>query len=497
MSSRFARRTRKGRIVDKIVMECPQCGIRFDARDTAVDGQGATCPDCGGIVPVFDQPTITNSPALTPPPPPPPPAASEIQPTIGGYQILGKIGEGGMGVVLEGLQTSLDRKVAIKVLAPRLAQDVSLVARFEREVAALVRLSHPHIVTIFDQGRSAESHVYYIMEYVEGEGGGPPKDLQQLIDDGGSIDSHRTRALMLEVVEALGFAHREGVIHRDIKPGNILVDRNGYAKVADFGIACMKTVDQPARVTMENTPVGTMVYMAPEQLQNAAAVDHRADIYSTGVMLYQILTRQLPFPGYDLPSEAVPGLHSGWDAIIQKALQANPENRFADMAEFEKMLKELPLDDPDHGAATNVGTGSPTTITSAGSVCPSCSSQISEEDQFCVECGCSLWIDCRGCGKKVLAGAKFCPSCRADIQQIRLFEEHLTIGKECLAQGQGEGPSIVRVQNLEQARLALTKALTFVSNDETARQLLEEANQRSVEATKSTGEDALKASTLR
>jgi serine/threonine protein kinase len=410
------------------------------------------CPNCGCTVPVFDQNTLVSAGRSAVESPP-----DEVDLRIEGYQIVGKLGKGGMGVVLEGLQTSLSRKVAIKVLSPRLAKDPNLVARFEREIAALVRLSHPHIITILDQGRAPGGHVYYIMEYVKGEGGGPPKDLERLIADR-CLDAERTLELILQVVQALGFVHREGIIHRDIKPANILVDRHGFAKVADFGIAGFRAAHQRRHLTLENTAVGTMIYMSPEQLQDAASVDHRTDVYSTGVMLYQMLTGELPFPGYEPPSKAVPGLNPAWDAIVAKALQPKPENRFADMAEFEKMLKSL----------------GPTSVTPPPMTCPHCGAGITEADQFCLKCRGSLSIDCRQCGKKVLAGAEFCPSCRADVRRFRLFEEHLRLGKEGLEKAKGGAPSVERVQQLEQARLALAKALSYL-DDPDARSLLDEA----------------------
>jgi tetratricopeptide (TPR) repeat protein len=214
------------------------------------------------------------------------------------------------------------------------------VARFDREIAALVRLSHPHIVTIFDRGQSTAGHVYYIMEYVEGRDGGAPIDVERLIADR-CLNSQHVRTLMVQVVQALGFAHREGVIHRDVKPSNILIDRHGFAKVADFGIASMRASRTTRHVTVANQSVGTAIYMSPEQQRDAATVDHRSDIYATGVMLYQMLTGELPLAGYEPPSTVVPGLLPQWDAIVAKALQQRPENRFSDMQAFEAALKSI------------------------------------------------------------------------------------------------------------------------------------------------------------
>jgi serine/threonine protein kinase len=263
---------------------------------------------------------------------------TELQ--IEGYEILGCLGEGGMGIVYLARQVSLDRKVAIKVMSPALLKDPSFGARFDREIAALVRLSHPHIVTIFDRGQSAAGHVYYIMEYVEGKDGGAAIDLERLIADR-CLNSERVRELMLQVVRALGFAHCEGIIHRDVKPSNILIDRHGFAKVADFGIASMRAGPTIRHVTVANQSVGTAIYISPEQQRDAASVDHRSDIYAAGVMLYQMLTGELPVAGYEPPSRVVAGLSPQWDTVVAKALQQRPENRFADMQAFEAALRSI------------------------------------------------------------------------------------------------------------------------------------------------------------
>jgi serine/threonine protein kinase len=390
---------------------------------------------------------------------------------------------------------SLNRKVAIKALKPRLAKDPNLVARFEREIAALARLdSHAHIVTILAKGRSPGGLPYYIMEYVEGEGGGPPKDLEELISER-CLDSETTRELILQVVQALGFAHREGIIHRDIKPANILVDRHGCAKVADFGIACIRAAHQPRHLTMQNTAVGTAIYMSPEQLQDAASVDHRTDVYSTGVMLYQMLTSELPLGDYAPPSNFVPGLNQAWDAIVKKALQPKPENRLADMAEFEEMLTSLEptsVAGPDPGQATQVGAQESTSVTPSLMTCPHCGAAISEEDQFCANCAASLWIDCRQCGKKVLAGATFCPNCRANVRKFRLFDEHVQLGKECLEKARGGAPPVERLRQLEHTRLAIAKALTYL-DDPDAQVLLDEATGLTSELAWEAGEAAVQA----
>jgi len=319
-------------------LKCNNCGQQLTKTHVPPDAHGVQCPHCGATVPIFDQNTLVSSNAPSVEPATPTMSFGELQ--IEGYEILGCLGEGGMGIVYLARQVSLDRKVAIKVMSPTLLKDPSFVARFDREIAALVRLSHPHIVTIFDRGQSAAGHVYYIMEYVEGRDGGAPIDVERLIADR-CLNSQQVRALMLHVVQALGFAHREGIIHRDVKPSNILIDRHGFAKVADFGIASMRASRATRHVTVANQSVGTAIYMSPEQQRDAASVDQRSDIYATGVMLYQMLTGELPLAGYEPASKVVPGLSPQWDAVVAKALQQRPENRFPDMQAFEAALKSI------------------------------------------------------------------------------------------------------------------------------------------------------------
>ena len=373
-------------------LECGSCGQRLTASHAPPDARGVQCPHCGATVPIFDQNTLVSRGA-----PLPEPVAPVPQLQIEGYEILGCLGEGGMGIVYLARQVSLDRKVAIKVMSPALLKDPSFGARFDREIAALVRLSHPHIVTIFDRGQSAAGHVYYIMEYVEGRDGGAPIDVERLIADR-CLSSQQVRALMLQVVQALGFAHREGIIHRDVKPSNILIDRHGFAKVADFGIASMRASRATRHVTVANQSVGTAIYMSPEQQRDAASVDHRSDIYATGVMLYQMLTGDLPQAGYEPPSKVVAGLSPQWDAIVAKALQQRPENRFPDMQAFEAALKSVgqtsagqPIPGPSPRMATPPGmargtsTGRPPPTTSQQSAVANRADVIKRAEQLFIQ----------------------------------------------------------------------------------------------------------------
>ena len=475
-----------------MTVRCGKCGNHLTTAQLSPGPQGPQCAYCGATVPVFDQQTmVTPGPAAAGPSVPP--AGLQIE----GYDVLGRLGEGGMGIVYLARQVSLKRKVAVKVLASTFVQDASFLARFDREIAALVCLSHPHIVTIFDRGRTADGQVYYVMEYVEGEAGGAPLDLDRLIAEG-RLDSQRTRELMLQVVQALGFAHREGIIPRDVKPSNILIDRHGFAKVADFGIACMRD-DQPARqVTMANAAVGTAIYASPEQQRDAASVDHRSDIYAAGIMLYQMLTGNLPLAGYSPPSIAVAGLNSRWDGIVAKAVQPRPEDRFRDMAEFEAELRAIsstvvaqPMPAPGPHAA-------PPRSTAGGSLtmgCPQCGSPACEADQFCVTCGVPLWNDCRQCGTKVFATARFCPGCRADLASQRAFEDYFRHGQDHFEAAKRQPACMDAVRHLEQARLALTQALTCMDSPE-ARASADQINRLTVSVAWNVGEAAKQANHL-
>lgn len=258
-------------------------------------------------------------------------------PTIEGFEILGRVGRGGMGEVLEARQISLQRKVAIKVLAAELVNRPGALDRFDREAATLARLMHPNIVTIFERGRSGEQ-VYFIMEFVEGGADGRPRDLRRLLEEG-LLEERVVRKLMLQVADALEFAHSQGVVHRDVKPSNVMIDRHGNAKVADFGIASASAGVETA-LTGAMTMLGTLDYMAPEQRRDAAAVDHRADIYAAGVMLYELLTGELPVGAHAPPSKLA-RVSPAWDAVVARAMRPRPEDRFPRMSDLREAIERI------------------------------------------------------------------------------------------------------------------------------------------------------------
>lgn len=276
-----------------------------------------------------------------------PPSDEDMARLLPRLESVHLIGRGGMGAVYRAMQKDLKREVAVKILPPELAKDACFVERFRREAQALGRLQHPNIVTIFEFGSTAEGHLYFVMEFVDGT------DLQQLVQSGGIPITH-AYAIVKQVCDALQCAHEQGIVHRDIKPGNILVDKTGQVKVADFGLAKLMQNDDPAqsKVTQVGSVMGTPCYSAPEQLCGKGAVDHRADIFSLGVMLYEMLTGTLPQGHFDPPSRKVQ-VDVRMDEIVLKALAQDPERRYQHISEVRTAL-----DDVESGsvASTRKGT---------------------------------------------------------------------------------------------------------------------------------------------
>ena len=242
---------------------------------------------------------------------------------LGGFQIQKALGKGGMAMVYRGVQTSLNRPVAIKVLSPRYAKDPALVRRFEREAGALAGLSHPNIVNIIERGEASGYH-YIVLELVEGV------TLNHVLHTVELKERHYLRVIE-ELGNALAYIHSLGIVHRDVKPSNILVNRQGVVKLSDFGIVLAgEEPEAPGR----GATVGTASYMAPEQRRDPNAVDPRADIYSLAVTFYKMFTRQLPGDPYVPPSQLNPALSAGVDAVIARGMQANPDDRPATVREF-------------------------------------------------------------------------------------------------------------------------------------------------------------------
>ncbi len=264
--------------------------------------------------------------------------------TISHYKILEKLGAGGMGVVYKAEDTHLKRTVALKFLPPELTREAAARKRFVHEAQAASALEHPNICTVFEVDESDDGQAFIAMSYCEGE------TLKQKIEKD-SLDFNETIDYILQCAAALQKAHRQGIVHRDIKPANVMITDEGQVKILDFGLA--KLAGQ-SRTTAAHTAVGTIAYMSPEQVRGEG-VDHRADIWSLGVMLYEILTSQLPFRGdheqaiiYSILNEdpiPLTDINSDLPAelmqIIDKMLEKNPHKRYREMSDVVDDLLSL------------------------------------------------------------------------------------------------------------------------------------------------------------
>ncbi|HXX94064.1 MAG TPA: serine/threonine-protein kinase, partial [Planctomycetota bacterium] len=296
-------------------VRCLQCSEKFPAH--VVDQFGGMCPAC---VAGFAELPAPGEKVLAP------------GATFGRYEIQDVLGRGGMGVVYRARQPDLDRIVALKVLSPRLSADRSFVERFGHEAKALARLNHPHIVTVHDSGVEAGTP-YLAMEYVEGE------SLRKRMAEG-RLRPELALSIVPQLCDALEYAHAQGIIHRDIKPENILCDRGGQVKIADFGLAMIVGAEAP-RLTRTDAVLGTPHYMAPEQVENPKTVDHRADIYSMGVVFYEMLTGELPLGAFSKPSEKAQ-VHRRIDEIILRALAKEPSRRYQKASDVKTDLAQAP-----------------------------------------------------------------------------------------------------------------------------------------------------------
>jgi hypothetical protein len=239
----------------------------------------------------------------------------------------------------------LDRLVALKILPPDVGGDPAFAERFAREARTMARLNHRGIVTLYDFGRAGE-YFYLLMEYVDGA------NLRQVIRQG-ELSPAEALAIVPQICDALQYAHDQGVVHRDIKPENILLDRSGCIKIADFGLA--KLLGQPAAdhaLTATGQVMGTPHYMAPEQMQGAAAVDHRADIYALGVVFYELLTGELPLGRFPAPSEKVQ-LDVRLDRVVLRALDKDPQRRYQHASEVKTEVDTI-VHDGLHKAPSSV-----------------------------------------------------------------------------------------------------------------------------------------------
>ena len=251
-----------------------------------------------------------------------------------GLVVESVIGQGGMGSVYLARQVGENRPVALKVLPREMEELPGFSLRFEREGQTMALLDHPNLVGIHDFGINESGQYFLAMEYVDGEG------LDSLIAKG-AVSPEESSRILGQICDALQFAHDKGIIHRDIKPGNILLNSEGQVKVADFGLAKMISDKNPdISITLTGYVVGTPEYMAPEQYEGGDAVDHRADLYALGTVLYQLLTGKLPWGSYDPPSRLLK-VDPRVDEVVAKAMENDLELRYQQASEIKSDLEEI------------------------------------------------------------------------------------------------------------------------------------------------------------
>ena len=262
----------------------------------------------------------------------PPPSLESIAAGFPQLEILEFIGQGGMGLVFKARQPKLDRFVALKLLPQKPGADPAFCERFNREARVLARLSHPNIVAVHDFGE-AGPFFYLLMEYVDGV------NLRQAMR-AGRFTPAQALAIVPKICDALQYAHEEGVLHRDIKPENLLLDTRGRIKIADFGIAKLLGENKDITLTASGSAVGTPHYMAPEQLERPQDVDQRADVYSLGVVFYEMLTGELPIGRFAPPSEKTP-MDPRVDQVVLRTLEKERERRFQSAGDVKTQVEKI------------------------------------------------------------------------------------------------------------------------------------------------------------
>jgi len=336
--------------------KCPQCSATLPP-----DAPEGLCPAC-----LLQRGFATEGGAASGPTAFVPPSFSELSQLFPQLEILECLGRGGMGAVYKARQPRLERFVALKILAPEKQHDPQFAERFEREARALARLNHPNIVTVFDFGSvvgqasslpepagkmPAPLH-YLLMEFVDG------LTLRQLLQTG-KIAPAEALNIVPKICEALQFAHEQGIVHRDIKPENILLDKQGRVKIADFGIAKIAGLDpKDLSLTGARDVMGTPNYMAPEQVEKPQTVDHRADIYSLGVVFYELLTGELPLGKFAPPSQKVQ-VDVRLDEVVLHALEKEPARRYQHASQVKTAVETIAGSPAEFASAAAAGTTAP------------------------------------------------------------------------------------------------------------------------------------------
>src|SRR3984957_7433014 len=321
-----------------VLPKCPQCHMPL-----AQNAPEGLCPQCLAKVALGSDPaapgaTINVNPLAQAAP------ATRVAPDPGQLaaqfpqlEIIELLGMGGMGMVYKARQLRLDRIVALKILPVESQQHPSFAKRFNREAKALAKLNHPGIVNVYDFGQTAQ-YYFFVMEFVDG------MNLRQLLNTE-KVTPRQALELVVQICTALQYAHDEGVVHRDIKPENILINKKGQVKIADFGLAKLLGAAPDTALTMSQAAMGTLNYMAPEQRQNAQGVVHRADIYSLGVVFYEMLTGEVPMGRFEAPSKRVQ-VDVRLDEVVLRALEREPARRYQQVSEVKSNVETITATPP-------------------------------------------------------------------------------------------------------------------------------------------------------
>ncbi len=379
-----------------------------------------------------------------------------IEERIREYIIEGILGRGGMGSVYLATHIHLKKKAALKVLLEQFSEDASIKTRFVNEASLLHDLHHKNIVQqkeFFEEN----GRLVLVMEYVDG------RPLDKMIgQDVGPIPWEKALPLFTQILDGIGYAHSKGIVHRDIKPANILISKEGQVKVTDLGIA---KIAGEKGMTRTGAQMGTLYYESPEQIRGAKDVDHRSDIYSLGMTLYEMLAGRLPFDkGGDTsefelmiavvqrkenldPREFYPHIPEWLVKTIQKATELNPEKRFQSCEHFKQIIekygklsatestfwsgkvasvKSAPLTTPK---PISTGSSQPASVNSSEDQCPKCNVRVKEDMEFCMKCGISLQKICPNCSSSIRWYADFCPKCGANEKDTLMKQEAELLGK--------------------------------------------------------------------
>ena len=262
-----------------------------------------------------------------------PPSVARLSECFPALEIIELIGAGGMGAVYKARQSGLDRLVALKILPEEFAHDVKFALRFTREARTLAKLSHPNIVSVYEFGHISDTY-YFLMEYIEGS------TLREVVK-AGHLDPKHALAIVPHLCDALQYAHDKGIIHRDIKPENILIAADGTVKIADFGLSRILGKESGQEMlTGTHQVMGTPRYMAPEQMEGSHGVDHRADIYSLGVVFYEMLTGELPVGRFAAPSTKVQ-IDVRLDEVVLRTLEKEPQRRYQHASQVKSDVQSI------------------------------------------------------------------------------------------------------------------------------------------------------------